>query len=255
MPAFLPPWFPSDTIQGILDLKSIIESNQFKPQLPSPWEEHFSDNHQIPYYYNPVTGESSWEFPIIQAPPMSIKELQSHTKSKERSQHDEISFSSLEIDDISTTVSHTTNQTSTSTSTRRVEDDLLRKGQSYQQRREELKKEYEERVLSEHTGKPQLSKYTEKIFANKSASGFHSLPIGERTKILLERKRAKEEAAKRELEQKLDQEVSHIFVLCVIPSKMRSVPQITKKSQQLGVSNDVDRVEAMLHWEESRRER
>lgn len=129
-----------------------------------------------------------------------------------------MSLPSSERDDISLAMSNSSShQTSSSSlSGRRVEDDLLRKGQSYQQRREELKKEYDERMLSEHTGKPQLSKYTEKMFANKSASGFHSLPIGERTKLLLERKKAKEDAVKRELEQKLDQEVCVFRFFCPV---------------------------------------
>jgi hypothetical protein len=104
-------------------------------------------------------------------------------------------------------------QQTNNTSQRRVEVDLMRKGQNYLQRREEMKKESEERLLSEHTGKPQLSKYTEKMFANQSSHGFHSLSIGERTKIQLERKKAKEEALKREIEMKMNQEVAHIIWL------------------------------------------
>lgn len=30
---------------------------------PPPWEEHWSDEYQIPYYWNPDTGESAWENP------------------------------------------------------------------------------------------------------------------------------------------------------------------------------------------------
>merc|ERR1711920_656802 len=29
--------------------------------LPAPWEEHFSDEHQIPYFWNAETGEAVWE--------------------------------------------------------------------------------------------------------------------------------------------------------------------------------------------------
>merc|ERR1719215_281061 len=29
--------------------------------LPHPWEEHFSDEHQIPYYWNADSGEAVWE--------------------------------------------------------------------------------------------------------------------------------------------------------------------------------------------------
>lgn len=31
--------------------------------LPHPWEEQFSDEYKIPYYWNPETGESMWEPP------------------------------------------------------------------------------------------------------------------------------------------------------------------------------------------------
>lgn len=32
--------------------------------LPHPWEEHFCDEYQVPYYWNPTTGESLWEPPV-----------------------------------------------------------------------------------------------------------------------------------------------------------------------------------------------
>eukprot|EP00427_Karlodinium_veneficum_P016026 CAMPEP_0169134950 /NCGR_PEP_ID=MMETSP1015-20121227/40173_1 /TAXON_ID=342587 /ORGANISM="Karlodinium micrum, Strain CCMP2283" /LENGTH=430 /DNA_ID=CAMNT_0009199551 /DNA_START=44 /DNA_END=1336 /DNA_ORIENTATION=+ len=34
-----------------------------KSTLPHPWQEQFSDEFQIPYYWNPETQESSWEVP------------------------------------------------------------------------------------------------------------------------------------------------------------------------------------------------
>mmetsp|Transcript_51471 Transcript_51471/g.122408 ORF Transcript_51471/g.122408 Transcript_51471/m.122408 type:complete len:431 (-) Transcript_51471:70-1362(-) len=34
-----------------------------KKQLPPPWEEHHSDEYNIPYYWNADTGESSWTWP------------------------------------------------------------------------------------------------------------------------------------------------------------------------------------------------
>lgn len=34
-----------------------------KPKLPKPWEEQWSEEYGIPYYWNPDTDESSWEVP------------------------------------------------------------------------------------------------------------------------------------------------------------------------------------------------
>ncbi|CAK0852311.1 unnamed protein product [Prorocentrum cordatum] len=36
----------------------------WKPRdLPYPWEEHWSDDHGLPYYWNCENGESTWEWP------------------------------------------------------------------------------------------------------------------------------------------------------------------------------------------------
>jgi hypothetical protein len=204
--------------------KNYSSTSSSSSALPAPWEEHYSDTHQIPYYYNPVTGASSWEFPIMPSPgPSSSTKLTRNELTDERLNNTITELASLnssfhdheqadeEEDEYSIAMSQSSQQTSVTNSTstsQRVEDNLLRKGQSYLHRREELKREYDERIQAEHTGKPQLSKYTEKIYANKSSSnGIHSLPIGERTKILLERKRMKEEALKREIEERRNQEV------------------------------------------------
>jgi hypothetical protein len=192
--------------------------------LPPPWEEHYSDTHQIPYYYNPVTGASSWEFPVASPVPSSSKLTRNELNDERNNQtihehvvlnsyhdHDQEEENGDPEDDLSIAMSQSSLQTSVTNSTstsQRVEDNLLRKGQNYLQRREEMKREYDERIQAEQTGKPQLSKFTEKMYANKSSSnGIHSLSIGERTKILLERKRAKEEALKKDIELRMSQEV------------------------------------------------
>merc|ERR1712083_843068 len=35
--------------------------NKNKNGLPSPWEEHFSEEHGVPFYWNSETGEAVWE--------------------------------------------------------------------------------------------------------------------------------------------------------------------------------------------------
>lgn len=35
-----------------------------KPKMASDWEEHFSDEYKIPYWWNKITGESVWEKPM-----------------------------------------------------------------------------------------------------------------------------------------------------------------------------------------------
>mmetsp|Transcript_56314 Transcript_56314/g.157950 ORF Transcript_56314/g.157950 Transcript_56314/m.157950 type:complete len:369 (-) Transcript_56314:23-1129(-) len=35
-----------------------------KPELPHPWEEHWSEEYQIPYYWNSETGDALWEKPV-----------------------------------------------------------------------------------------------------------------------------------------------------------------------------------------------
>jgi hypothetical protein len=234
-----------DTIQGLVDIKQIIKSSHHQttpPQLPPSWEEHFSDTHGIPYYHNSQTGESSWEFPVVM--PSSSTSTSTNMKSSSKFEiefddfDEELTVNTISSRDQSSThppsssslttaavasaagvasvkTASSTSSISSSSSHRRVEDNLMRKGQHYLQHREEMKRESDERLLSEHTGKPQLSKYTERIFANRSslsggaggAGGSGSLSIGERTKIQLERKRMKEETLKRELELKMSQEV------------------------------------------------
>ena len=86
------------------------------------------------------------------------------------------------------------------------------KGQSYSRHREELKKEYEVKEKLENTGKPQLSRYTEKIYINKLQNGVSSLSIGERTKLQLEKKKAKDEALKKDIEAREAQEVQILYL-------------------------------------------
>lgn len=62
----------SANITDIQQLKDKLGGRKLEviPELPerhsrevSCWEEHFSEEYQIPYYFNPQTGESSWEVP------------------------------------------------------------------------------------------------------------------------------------------------------------------------------------------------
>lgn len=176
-----------DTINGIYDLKNQLISQTQKSELPYPWEEHFSESQGIFYYYNPDTGVSSWEFPSdpIESK-MSLIEL-------------------MEDCDVLHTSEKSTSDSITTP--RRIEDDLIRKGQLYQNRREELRKQDEERFAEENTGRPQITKLADKMYKSRGDGVHGNLTIAERSKRMLEAKKAKEEKLRKEIELRESQEV------------------------------------------------
>lgn len=89
-----------EQLGSLHDLKETVLANQSKSprhnfsgddvsQLPSPWEQHFSDAHNIPYYFNPHTGESSWVQPKIEANTAKTSDDQPHYDQEYEHDNDE----------------------------------------------------------------------------------------------------------------------------------------------------------------------
>jgi hypothetical protein len=190
-------------------LKSIKEIKQSLNEIkvPEPWEAHFSEKYGRIYYFNPITKESVWECPATSRA--------SEDASERQGDH--------HVDDSSHTAS------SVSRAGGKIEDHLLRKGEEYQQKREELRIKKENEMKAEITGRPQLSKYAEKI-PHRDVDN-----IAERASNMLKQKKEKEDALRREKELKEQCEVT-------------AQPEINKRSQHLHRS-----VDDMLSWEEARR--
>ena len=188
------------------NIKEIKQSlNEIK--VPPPWEAHCSEKYGKVYYFNPETKESVWECPVDPTIPVRATVHQSGQHS------DDASYAA----------------SSASRTGGRIEDHLIRRGEEYHQKREELRIKRENEMKAEMTGKPQLSKYAEALPHRDLDS------IAERANNLLRQKREKEEALRREKELKERSEVT-------------AQPEITKRSQHLHRS-----VDDMLSWEEARR--
>jgi hypothetical protein len=104
-------------------------------------------------------------------------------------------------------------------------------------KKEEMRKEFELQHTAEMTGKPQISRYSEKLFSGQK----QSLSIADRSRLLLDSKKAKEDQLRQQIEQKQNQE-------------MTSVPQINKKSSKL-IGAQPRGIDAQATWEENRREK
>ncbi|CAE7837649.1 unnamed protein product, partial [Symbiodinium microadriaticum] len=169
-------------------------------------EMHFSEEHGVPYYYNPDTGVSSWEPPMGDEQyfddKMTLLDIVDTKESDSQSadmieKNDGYRNDSLED----------TSVRSASTYSRRVEDDLLKKGELYQNRREDLRRRDQEKFAEEFTGKPQITRYAEKLYSSKGDCKTANLTIAERSKRMLEAKRAKEEKLRKEIEEKETRQV------------------------------------------------
>lgn len=163
-----------EDLKEMPDLGSIAENDSdiHLPPLPPPWEEYYSDNYRIPYYYNTETGESSWERPIASA----LSEFAPPPPS-----HDPIN-SSPKIN-----------------------------------------------------GSVHVRGETSQVDSLPSRDG--KADIAQRSKLLLEAKKKREEALRQQRE---DQERQQIV----------GAPQITKKSQKLNRN-----VDTMLAWNEEKQKR
>lgn len=202
------------TLSNLKELKQSL--SQIK--VTHPWEAHFSDRYGKVYFFNPETKESRWEPP----------EPQSHENAES------VSSPSMHWGDTSSNgddASQGAHSTSTSSRTGggRIEDHLIKRGEEYMQKREELRLKKEQETQSEMTGKPQLSKLAAKL-PNRGETD-----IAERTNLMLKAKKEKEENMRRELEEKEKQEIT-------------ANPIITKRSQKLHRN-----VDDMISWDKNRR--
>jgi hypothetical protein len=179
-----------DTIHEISALKEQLMSktNRTELELPYPWEEHFSEAQGIPYYYNPDSGVSSWEYPSesVVDTKMSLLDL---------------------VQDCDDLTHCEQNCSTTVAPSRRIEDDLIRKGLSYQNHREELQRLEEQRFAEENTGMPQITKLADKMYGSRGEGRAGNLSIAERSKRMLEAKKAKEDKLRKEMELREAQEV------------------------------------------------
>ena len=182
-----------------------------------PWEAHFSDRYGKVYFYNPETKESRWILPEDQSP--------EHSESVTAPSGQWGDTSSYGDD-----ASQGGGSMSTSSRTGgRIEDHLIKRGEEYMHKREELRIKKEQETQSEMTGKPQLSKLATKLPSRGDTD------IAERTNLMLKAKKEKEEIMRRELEEKQNQEIT-------------ANPIITKRSQKLHRN-----VDDMMSWDKNRR--
>jgi hypothetical protein len=58
---------PLPYIISLAVAQKLSKTNLFPDPLPEPWQEHYDERYKRCYYYNPQSGQSSWERP--KAPP------------------------------------------------------------------------------------------------------------------------------------------------------------------------------------------
>ena len=220
-----------DTINDIYALKQSLQSQHL---IPSPWEEHFSQEHGIPYYFNPETGTSSWEPPVSECEgfgkDLTLQDLvEEEVQSSSPTTTPEVDFMGLENYEEASVKS-------ASTVSRRVEDDLLKKGELYQSRRDELRRQEDERFAEEFTGRPQITRYAEKLYSSKGDSRTANMSIAERSKRMLDAKKAKEDKLRNEIDQRAQSEVGlpsrHACMLLLLHTSALTTPSRCARPQK-----------------------
>ena len=170
------------------------------------WEEHFSEEYQIPYYFNPQTGESSWEVPadylkIVEAPlntvssesegqksqsaVLQIRDKQHHQqqptiadrsiqqiqarKEREDSYREYLDRKRLQE------VKSKPEITSKSKNLQRDVHDMFSWEESRKIKLAQRQQEVSEEILAQNTGRPKVTKVAQKLAQNQQ-----HLPVEER---------------------------------------------------------------------------
>lgn len=206
--------------------------------LEAPWQPHFSEKYNRVYYYNADTGESVWDVPsnMTSNSSGSASGSASGGGSVNKGGQGSSSPDSSVGAPTSSANNNTGNATSTSStsaassSAPRIEDSLLKRGEEYARHREQLRLQREAEYKAEFPGTPKLTPLAQQ-------KGTSELSIGDRSHVLLQKKREKEERLRQELQLESAKEV-------------KAAPEITKKSKGMQRS-----VSDMLAWEQERRAR
>lgn len=217
----------AEALGAIQSIKSEMQSSKLQP--PAPWQPHFSEKYNRVYYHNTETNDSVWELPKLEESgyprrePNDTTDVTSNVDPCHRSDAPPRLSSSTSSPEASI-------DASTSSRGPRVEDILLKRGEEYAKRREQLREKREAEYKAEFSGTPRVTS-----MAHQKAQS--ELSIGERASILLQKKKEKEERLRQELAMETSKE-------------LKAAPAITKKSKSMQRS-----VSDMLAWEQDRKAR